>query len=462
MKRTNSRGKQIAVLLAALLSVSMLTACNGNSENGQSSASLPTESSAAADESSSATDESSTDSSEESSSHADSTSSNTDESSVITTDTENKTSTQTTQKSTGTSAAKPNDNHSQTTAAKQNQTPVATTHANSPQQQPQGGNQPTTTPAPQDPDEPEVKEIKYIYLNGSSAQYNGSGITVQGSKITISKGGTYVISGTLSNGQIYIMTDDKKVRLQLNNCSITNNAGSAINCQQAKKVTLETLAGTNNSLSDGGTHDTDKGTVFSEDTVVLTGEGTLNIKANYAHGIQSDDDIVMNGGTVKIQSAKSCLHSNDGIEINGGSLYCDGGTNGIKTDGYINITGGDSTFIGGNREEKGAIYCDGAFAVTGGTFRAIGNTCAKPNSTATTVPVIGAIFSATQPAETPVRFISGGAEIAAFTSPRTFKYALYAGANLAVGKEYSVEYGSSNGGIFTSSGNVTLYNVPLT
>ena len=80
------------------------------------------------------------------------------------------------------------------------------------------------------------------------------------------------------------------------------------------------------------------------------------------------DPLYINGGTLNIEAAKSCLHSNDGIEINAGVNYCLGGTNGIKTDGYINITGGSSVFIGGVREEKGAIYCDGSLSVTGGSF----------------------------------------------------------------------------------------------
>ena len=336
----------------------------------------------------------------------------------------------------------------------------------------------TSTPAAED-DEDAAKPTKFIELNGTSAKYSGDGIYVDGGNITITKGGTYQISGTLSNGQIYVMTDKKKVKLHLNNASITNHAGSAINCQNAKKLTITSLAGTVNYLEDGGTHDADKGTVFSEDTVVLSGEGELNIKANYAHGVQSDDDIVVNGGTVNITSAKSCLHSNDGIEINGGSLFCDGGTNGIKTDGYITITGGSSIFLGGTREEKGAIYCDGSLTVTGGNFWAIGNTCATPDAATTTANVIGMMFKQAQAANTVVRVTSGANEIFTMTSPRNFKYVVYTGPNLLTNAEYNVSYGGTpdvasenyvyynanytggtDGGSFTAGNTVTFYTVP--
>lgn len=293
---------------------------------------------------------------------------------------------------------------------------------------------------------PKVKETKYIYLQGNSAQYQGTGITVSGSTITITKGGIYQISGTLSDGQIYIMTDDKKVYLQLAGCDITNQAGSAINCQQVKKLTIQTMPGTVNTISDGGTHDADKGAIFTEDTIIFEGEGTLNINGRYAHGVQSDDDIIINSGIINITSTKSGLHCNDGIDINGGTLFCDGGTNGIKTDGYININGGESIFIGGVREEKGAIYCDGTFAVNGGTVYAIGNTCTMPDNSACGAPVMGAVFSAAQPANTLVQFAQAGNTIAAFTSPRSFKYVVYAGPNLNVNTEYTVSYGGSVSG----------------
>jgi len=305
----------------------------------------------------------------------------------------------------------------------------------------------------------EDKPTKYIYLNGSSAKFSGDGISVKGSKIYITKGGDYEISGTLDNGQIYIETEKKKVRLHLNNCSITNKAGSAIFCQQAKKTTIYSVAGTKNYISDGGTHDADNGAIFSEDTLVFKGEGEISITGVYAHGVQSDDDILMKGGTVNIQAAKSCLHSNDGIEIWDGTLYCNGGTNGIKTDGDILISGGYSTFIGGVREEKGSVYCDGSFTVTGGTFYAIGNTCTAPDAATTTANLIGIVFGSSQAANTQVEVVSGSNTILSMTSDRNFRSVYYSGANLLKNAKYQVNAGGKDCGSFTAGNAVTVYTV---
>lgn len=322
----------------------------------------------------------------------------------------------------------------------------------------QSGNSTTESSQPTPPEESssapessEVKEIKYIYLKGSTAQYSGTGITVLGSTITISKGGTYVISGTLDDGQIQVLTDDKKVYLELDNAHVTNSQGSALNVQQVKHITVTTLAGTTNSFTDGGVHEEDRGAIFTNDTIRFEGSGTLNIHANYAHGVRSDDDIILNSGTLHITSAKSGLHCNDGIEINGGKLFCDAGTNGIKTEGYITINGGTSVLIGGVREEKGAIYCDGVFSFTGGTFYAIGNTCSMPDVNTTTANVIGMNFLTTRKAGELCHLTADGKPVFTMTSPRDYRFVVYGGAGLTASGQYAVSTGGSSSGGNTSN-----------
>lgn len=293
-----------------------------------------------------------------------------------------------------------------------------------------------------------TKEKKYIYLKNDTAQYSGTGIVVDGNTVTITKGGTYVISGTL-NGSVQVLTDEKKVYLELNNANIHNSDGAALDVQQVKRITITTLKGTTNSFTDGGEHSETRGAIFTNDTIELDGEGVLNITANYAHGIRSDDDIIMNGGTVNITSVKSGFHCNDGIEINGGKLFCDAGTNGVKTDGYVTITGGESIFIGGNREEKGAIYCDGAFTYSGGTFYAIGNMCAVPSTTASTANAVVIAFSNLLDANRAVNVKANGKDVLSITSPNQFRYVVFGGSGLTTTGTYSVSVGGSLTGSVT-------------
>ncbi len=449
----NDRAKNVyAALLAALMMLGGLTACGDSASDDISE--KPAKTDRIAEELSSAVDESTESESKDSDSKTDDKASGSKkDSDSKKSDDKNDSSSSVDSGNAASDSSSESSDHdsSQTdaphTEADNNHTTAATQPANDHKTT-------TTTAAPavtddaddSDPEDAE-KPTKYIYLQDTTAQYSGDGIAVQGSQIVIGKGGTYEISGTLTDGQILVVTDKKKVKLHLNGVSITNTTGSAICCQNAKKLTINSLPGTVNYLEDGGVHDADKGTIFSEDTVQIKGEGELNIQANYAHGIQSDDDIIINSGTLNIASTKSCLHSNDGIEINGGNNYCLGGTNGIKTDGYINITGGSSVFIGGVREEKGAIYCDGPLSVTGGNFWAVGNTCTMPDAALTTANVIGVMFANAQPAGTLVNVSSDGNGIFTMSSPNRFKYVVYTGPELLLNAEYNVNYGGSTDGI---------------
>ena len=320
--------------------------------------------------------------------------------------------------------------------------------ASTPTQQEQQS--PAATTAAQADSTP-ASDIKTITLLGDSVRFEGKGIAVRGSKVGITKGGTYRISGSLSDGQIEINTE-KKVVLQLDGVSIKNSAGSAINVINAKRVNMELMPGTVNSLEDGSVqHDADKGTLFSNDTLEIGGSGTLNIRANYAHGIASDDDIIVNGGRLHIVSTKSGLFANDDITINGGTLYCDAGTNGIKCKNTISINGGTSVLMGGTREEKGAVIAIGGLTINGGTLYAVGNTCTLPLASSGQ-NVVAVNFASALSANMLTRIASGSSPLFTLSSPRAYKTVLYSGSGLREGASYTV----STGGM-VSGGNTADY-----
>ena len=324
------------------------------------------------------------------------------------------------------------------------QKPAVTTPTQQEQQSP------VATTAAQEDSTP-ASDIKTITLLGDSVRFEGKGIAARGSKVGITKGGTYRISGSLSDGQIEINTE-KKVVLQLDGVSIKNSAGSAINVINAKRVNVELMPGTVNSLEDGSVqHDADKGALFSNDTLEIGGSGTLNIRSNYAHGIASDDDIIVNGGRLHIVSTKSGLFANDDITINGGTLYCDAGTNGIKCKNTISINGGTSVLMGGTREEKGAVIAIGGLTINGGTLYAVGNTCTLPLASSGQ-NVVAVNFTSALSANMLTRIASGSGPLFTLSSPRAYKTVLYSGSGLREGTSYTV----STGGM-VSGGNTADY-----
>lgn len=216
-----------------------------------------------------------------------------------------------------------------------------------------------------------------ITLNGSSAVVSGSGVSISGSTVTITAAGTYIISGSLSDGQIVIAASDSdKVQLVLNNAEINCNTSAAVYVKSADKVFVTLPAGTTNSLG-GGTEyvqtddNTVDGVIFSKSDLTLNGTGTLKIDADYRHGIVTKDTLCITGGTYVIDAVKTCLAGKDGIKILDGSFTLTAGSKGLNSgndddarEGSIYIAGGTFTI----KSEDDSIHADGSCIIAGGTY----------------------------------------------------------------------------------------------
>lgn len=216
-----------------------------------------------------------------------------------------------------------------------------------------------------------------ITLNGSSAVVSGIGVNISGSTVTITSAGTYIISGSLSDGQIVIAASDSdKVQLVLNNAEINCNTSAAIYVKSADKVFVTLPAGTTNSLG-GGTEyvqtddNTVDGVIFSKSDLTLNGTGTLKIDADYRHGIVTKDTLCITGGTYVIDAVKTCLAGKDGIKILDGSFTLTAGSKGLNSgndddakEGSIYIAGGTFTI----KSEDDSIHADGSCIIAGGTY----------------------------------------------------------------------------------------------
>lgn len=176
--------------------------------------------------------------------------------------------------------------------------------------------------------------------------YSGTGISVNGSIVTISEGGEYKIDGTLTNGMLHVDTS-QEVTLRLNGVNIANSNGPAIYVENAKKVNIILENGTINSLNDGNIsiYDTDdekvKGVISSNVTLEIDGNGTLNVRGNYQHGIISYGDLNIKNGNIYIQSAVTDgIHAKNYLEITGGNIEINADSDGIDSKGDIYLNGG--------------------------------------------------------------------------------------------------------------------------
>jgi hypothetical protein rflaF_13697 len=298
-----------------------------------------------------------------------------------------------------------------------------------------GGNSGVTEPSTAPPNTTAEDEYTAEVTLGSSPSYIGNNVSVEGSVVKINAGGDYIFTGSVSGGQIYVNTQtEEKVTLILNGVDISNPSGPAIFIDEAKKCTIKIKDGSVNSLSDGGMDKINDGVIFSNDTLRFKGSGTLNITSGNAHGIASDDDVIIENGTYNITSIKSGIFAHDDITVNGGNLDVKGGTNGIKSKGTININGGYSIILGGTKEEKSSIYSAGAFNYSGGSVFAAGNKVSVP--TGTDIPYIVADLGTSYDAGSEVEMVLDGVQMASFTPHNNFKCLMMLAPEISVGSSF--------------------------
>ena len=178
------------------------------------------------------------------------------------------------------------------------------------------------------------------------------GVTVSDGVITITKAGNYKLTGTY-DGQIKVdAADSDMVRLILNNATITNSTGAAINVVEADEVVIYTASGTTNTVSDGSSYaDTASGSpdaaIYSKSELTLAGEGTLKVEGKYEEGIHTSDGLVIASGTLEVNAANTGIKGKDYVDILDGTVTVTASQDGIKatnnTDGnrgWVRLSGG--------------------------------------------------------------------------------------------------------------------------
>ena len=220
-------------------------------------------------------------------------------------------------------------------------------------------------------------ECTDITLNKSTASCSDSSVTVAEGSVTITKAGTYKLSGTFTGQIIVNAGGSDKVQLVLDNASVTKEGSAALYIINADKVFVTTVKGTENTLSSTGEFASSDdetnvdGAIFSKADITFNGSGTLNVKCESKHGIVTKDDLKITGGTYNITSASQGLSGKDSVRIAGGNITVTSGTDGIHSDntddtekGYVYISGGTLNITSG----KDCIDASGTVDIKDGTF----------------------------------------------------------------------------------------------
>ncbi|MCM3784820.1 carbohydrate-binding domain-containing protein [Neobacillus mesonae] len=218
-----------------------------------------------------------------------------------------------------------------------------------------------------------------IELNGTSAQINGAGAEAADGSVTITEPGTYVLSGTLNDGQIVVDTEEEAlVHLVLNGVDITDSDSAPIYSKGAGKTVITLADGTENKVADGKTYsfedetsDEPSAAVFAKNDLTINGTGSLSVTASYKDGITSKDDFKLVGGTITIDAADDGIVGRDRLAAEAGTVTIKAGGDGMKSTndededkGIIAISGGTFDI----EAENDGIQSEKSLLIDGGTY----------------------------------------------------------------------------------------------
>ena len=220
----------------------------------------------------------------------------------------------------------------------------------------------------------EAGEAVEITLQGNTAAADSELVTVDGSRITITGKGVYVLTGILEEGTVVVDAEEAKVQLVLAGVSISGSTDACIRVENADKAFITLAEGTENSLTNsaGFTADEDvDAVIYALDDLTINGAGSLTV-VSAENGISGHDDLKIASGTLNVTAANHALDANDSLRIAGGTLSLTAGQDGIHVSeakeegkGYALIFGGSLTISAGDD----GIHAGSDLGILGGTVR---------------------------------------------------------------------------------------------
>jgi len=204
-------------------------------------------------------------------------------------------------------------------------------------------------------------------LSGNTITTDGVGATIDNSTVIITAAGTYGISGSLTDGQLIVNTEDEEVvRLILNGVDISCSTNSPVYIINAKKTIIVLADDTENYITDASSYifedpeeDEPNAAIFSKSDLTLYGDGSLIVDGNYNDGIAGKDGLIIRCDTVIVHSVDDGIRGKDYLVVKEGNMTLNTGGDGLKSDndeestkgyffieyGAIDITSGGDAIV---------------------------------------------------------------------------------------------------------------------
>ena len=181
-----------------------------------------------------------------------------------------------------------------------------------------------------------------ITLSDSGIEINGKGALAEGSYLKIVSGGTYTLSGKLSNGRIAVRAQGEDVVLILNGVDVTCKNSAPLYINKAASVTLLLNGKTVNTFTDGTSYDYSleygdaveeepDACVFSKADLIIRGTGSLVVNANYNSGIIGKDTLQILNTTVSVTAKNNGVNGKDSLKVQNSTLSVNAGGDALRS-----------------------------------------------------------------------------------------------------------------------------------
>ena len=177
-------------------------------------------------------------------------------------------------------------------------------------------------------------------------------VTDEDGTVKITDSGTYIVTGTSSDGSITVKKETTGVVLILDDLDLTSTSGAALSIN--KNAEVQVIISGNVTLTDNENPDDE----YSEDADVadaydgaaikvkagsvafITGDGTLTVNGNAKNGIKAGDDssLIIGGDvTVNINAVNDGINGNYDVTILSGEVNISAGDDGIHADHILTV-----------------------------------------------------------------------------------------------------------------------------
>ena len=222
-----------------------------------------------------------------------------------------------------------------------------------------------------------------VYVAGNianhiTAEVNGARVAVM-QDADVATEYTYTLQGSSTSGCFY-HAGSYKMTLALNGVNLTNPDSAAINIQNSKRIAVQLVDGTTNTLADGA-NNTKKAAFLVKGHAEFAKGGSLTITGNKKHALACNEymEVKKTVGTITIVSAVAdAINVAQYFQMNGGTIIIQScGDDGIQVDaedtaipeedGHVLIKGGILT-INASAAGTKCIKAEGNVDIQGGTL----------------------------------------------------------------------------------------------